>query len=231
MAAKRSDSLLACEIFRLVGILDDRQVEIDQLIQRSNGCDQLIRALRPTNANRLHQARSQSREGHVRIELIEADLDVPPTDSPTARDVVAVVAAGEQFSQPLHERPLQSFNLRRAARDDLPRFGMPLDLGVEIVDERQQLRFHSPASVLTRARRRRSIRHNAATLRSVGRAVPSRCLDVPPSRNHCVACSREICESPQSSRFDSHFQMEGYRLECVVTGASTPGHPIRYPQD
>ena len=68
---------------------------------------------------------------------------MPPADPPAAGDVVGVVRAGEELAEPLHQRSLEPFDLRLAARDDLARIIMAVDLGVEVVDQGDEMRARS----------------------------------------------------------------------------------------
>ena len=74
-------------------------------------------------------------QGDVGVDLLEADLDVAPADPPAAGDVAGVVLPGEEIADPLHESALEPVDLGLAARDDLARIGVALDLGVEVVDQ------------------------------------------------------------------------------------------------
>ncbi len=76
----------------------------------------------------------------VGVDLIEADLDVPPTDAPATRHVIDIISAREEVADPSYERALETLDLGRSARDDFARIGMSLDFVVEILDERQEIR-------------------------------------------------------------------------------------------
>ena len=80
---------------------------------------------------------NEKTEGHVRIDLIQADLDVSPPHPPKAKDVVAVIPPPEKLTQPLDESAFEAFDLVLAACDDLALVRLPLDFGIEIVDQRQ----------------------------------------------------------------------------------------------
>ncbi len=84
---------------------------------------------------RANEPRAQPRECDVGINLLEADLDMPPADPPPPGDVIGIVVAGQELANPLHERPLEPVDLGLPARDHLASRGMPLDLGVEVVDK------------------------------------------------------------------------------------------------
>ncbi len=84
---------------------------------------------------RPHQAGAQPRQGDVGVDLIEADLDVPPADAPAAGDVGAVVAAAEQLAQPADQGTLEAGDLLGAAGDDLAGVGVALDFVVEVIDQ------------------------------------------------------------------------------------------------
>ena len=88
---------------------------------------------RQTNRNRDRR--------HVRVDLFQTDQHVPKTDSPSSRDIIGVVRAVQQFSQPLKQRPLEPQHLFAAAGDDPLRIGMALNLRVEVVDEIRKTRF------------------------------------------------------------------------------------------
>ena len=62
---------------------------------------------------------AQPRERDVGIDLLQADLDMPPADPPAAGDVIGVVGAGQELADPLHERALEPVDLGLPARDDL----------------------------------------------------------------------------------------------------------------
>ena len=93
--------------------------------------------------DRLDRARAQSSQGGVGIDLVEADLDVPHADSPAALHVRLVVGAEEQLTDPPQQRPFETIDLLLAACDDLARGGVTIDLGVEVVNHRRQMRFES----------------------------------------------------------------------------------------
>ncbi len=81
------------------------------------------------------QPRPQPGQRDVGVDLLEADLDVPPADPPAAGDVVGIVPAREQIADPLHERALEPLDLGLSARDDLACIRVALDLVVEVVDQ------------------------------------------------------------------------------------------------
>ena len=92
----------------------------------------------PVSLEGADQAGPEPRQGDVGVDLVEADLDVPPADPPAAGDVRRVVPAGEQLADPPQQRALEPVDLGLAAGDDLAGLGVALDLGVEVVDQRFQ---------------------------------------------------------------------------------------------
>ena len=92
------------------------------------------------------QAAAQARQGDVGVDLVQADLDVPPADLPAAGHVVPVVAARRAVRGATQQRALEPVDLGRAAGDDLAGVGVALDLGVEIVDQSGQNRIERLAA-------------------------------------------------------------------------------------
>ena len=111
------------DVLGLVGVLDDRQVEVQQLVERADRLLQGLRVTRPALVERADQPDPQPRQRDVGVDLIQADLDVPPADPPAAGDVVGIVRPGQQVADPLDQRALEPIDLGLPARDDLARVG------------------------------------------------------------------------------------------------------------
>jgi hypothetical protein len=132
--------LLAGGVLGLVGVLDQGQVQIEQGVQGpADGQQRAGVATWPGVLQGVEQAAAQPRQGHVGVDLAQADLDVPPADTPAPGHVGAVVAAREQFTQPLHQGALEALDLGGAAGEDLAGLGVAVDLGVEVLDERAEV--------------------------------------------------------------------------------------------
>ena len=87
-------------VLGLVGVLDDRQVEVEQLVQRPDRRSRDVgRSPSQSPAGR-DQPGPEPRQGDVGVDLVEADLDVPPADPPAALDVSRVVRPGEAARGP-----------------------------------------------------------------------------------------------------------------------------------
>ena len=124
----------------LIGVLDDRQVEIEQLVERADRLLQGCVVALPVILEAADEPCPEPRQRDIGVDLLEPDLDMPPADPPAAGDVVGVVRAGEELAKPLHQRSLEPFDLRLAARDDLARIIVAVDLGVEVVNQRDEAR-------------------------------------------------------------------------------------------
>jgi hypothetical protein len=136
------DALLAGQVLRLIGVLDDGQVQIQQQIE-GEPCRRLVaRIARPVPIQGLQQSPAQTGHRHVGIHLIETDFHVPPTDPPAPRDMVLVIGTGQQLLQPGVQGAFQSLDLFGSSRDRFPCFGMAFDLGIEILDQGTQVRLH-----------------------------------------------------------------------------------------
>jgi hypothetical protein len=123
-----------------MAVLDDRQVEVEQRVQRPPHRDRVAEVARPVRVQRPEQAAPQPGQGDVGVDLVEPDLDVPPADPPPPGHVVAVVRPRQQFPQPDDQRPLEAGDLPGAAGDDLAGVRVAVDLGVEVVDQRGEVR-------------------------------------------------------------------------------------------
>ncbi len=133
--------LLATDVFCLVGIFDDREVEIQKGVQRAADAHRFLRLALPAGLQGQQQPAAEAGQGHVGVNLVQPDFDMAPADAPAPRDIVAIVGAEQEFPQPAAQRPLEAIDLCRAARDDLACLGVTFDLGVEIVDERHEVSF------------------------------------------------------------------------------------------
>ncbi len=125
----------------VVGLVDDGQVKVEQLVERTDRRSELVRLTCTLLVHRLDHTRAQSSQGGVGIDLVEADLDVPHADSPAALHVRLVVRTEEQLTDPPQQGAFEAIDLLLAACDDVTRVGVTIDLGVEIVDQRRQMRF------------------------------------------------------------------------------------------
>src|SRR5262249_54551128 len=130
-----------CQILRLVRILDDGQVEIEQQVEGPASRQSLAEVVLPALPECLEQTPAQAGQSNVRVNLIEADFDVPPADAPAANDVVLIVGAAKQLAKPSAQGALEALDLLRSASDDLSRPRVTLDLGIEVVNECRKVRF------------------------------------------------------------------------------------------
>ena len=117
------------------------------------------------------QARAKPRQRDVGVDLLQADLDVPPADPPAAGDVVGIVRPGQQLADPLHESALEPVDLGLPARDDLARCRVALDLGVEVVDKVMEIRLQQRGGGRRSARRRRRSSPRTTAARDNGRTT------------------------------------------------------------
>ena len=126
-------------VLGLVGVLDDRQVEVQQLVERADRGLQAIGIALPGFVKIAEQPGAEPGQCDVGIDLVEPDLDVPPADAPAACDILGVVPAREQIADPLHESALESIDLGLPTRDDLACIRVSLDLSVEVVDQGEEV--------------------------------------------------------------------------------------------
>ena len=69
-------------IFRCVGILDLRQVEVDQRVERIDRFVEIGGIGGPFGLQRSGQSAAQPGQRGMREDMIQADLDMPPADLP-----------------------------------------------------------------------------------------------------------------------------------------------------
>jgi hypothetical protein len=94
-------ALQSSRVFVLVCVLDDGQIEIEQLIECEQGLLQVLHICLPVRVQNALQSRSQPREGDVGVDLFESNFNVPPAHLPTAGDIIPIIAACHQFTEPL----------------------------------------------------------------------------------------------------------------------------------
>ena len=63
------------------------------------------------------EARAEPGQCDVGVDLLEANLDMPPADPPTAGDVILHRRARKQIADPFHQGPLEPIDLGLTARD------------------------------------------------------------------------------------------------------------------
>src|SRR5262249_16032779 len=115
--------------------LDDGQVQIKQHVERPLARQSFLKVTGQPLLNGSKQTPAQTRQGHIRIDLVEPDFDVPPPDPPAPRNVILVIRTVKQLVEPATQSAFEPLDPRRAALDDLESVGMALDLFVKIVDE------------------------------------------------------------------------------------------------
>ncbi len=140
MAARRS-ALLAVKILRLVGILNDGEIQIEERIERTPDGDSFAKIAAPVLIEAAKQPTAEAGKGNVGIHLVKADLDVSPANPPAPGDIIAIVPPGQELPDPIYQSAPEPLDLRRPAGNDFSGLGVAFDLGVEIVDERREVRF------------------------------------------------------------------------------------------
>ncbi len=119
--------------------MDDGKFEVQEQVERLDGSCQIWWVSLAVFPECSHQSPTKPGQGSVRECLPQPDLDMPPTDVPATVYIFTVIAAGEQVTKPTQKRSFQPGDLIGPSCDDFLRIRVPLDFGVEIIDQRWEM--------------------------------------------------------------------------------------------
>jgi hypothetical protein len=142
-----------------IGLQHDGQLDVQDLVDGvgdPRGVGRRVTA--QLVADDVQQAQPDAVHGREHERLREPDLDVDASDAGAPLIVGLVVRAQQQPPQPVRQRLLQPFDLRRTARDRDPRVRMRVDGRVEVIDDRDE---EALRERMQRAQRRRRLLREA----------------------------------------------------------------------
>ncbi len=128
--------LLLADMFRLVRILDNRQIEVEETIERLNRSAQRLGRAAGGGDHEVDRAVAQPRQRRASVGGVQADFSVAKANFPAASDVVGVKLGAERIAQPTPQTRFEAFDLGRPAGNHAQRRRVLLKLVVEIVDQR-----------------------------------------------------------------------------------------------
>src|SRR5258708_10835516 len=81
-AGQTLDALLTKKVLGLVGVFDHREVKVEELVEGADGGIQSAGVTLPVVVQHADQTVADTRKCDVRVNLLEADLNMPPADAP-----------------------------------------------------------------------------------------------------------------------------------------------------